>query len=257
MELTNLNEPLQDVDARSCAQCGKRVSLVASAMPCRCNRIFCDAHRYCEDHDCPALQEALASREREARDVQLRAPSTPAAQLSSSSSSMSIADFKRDFDAAHDMPARVAHACSFLVWGIALLNAALSMFSFSLSGCRSAFFWTLAGLLFATLTVKLGPRLGSNGHRATCSNCSYSLQTWCSAARPSWRVIRDVEYESVMEVIIYYCSYRKTNCLTDTLYGGPRELGFILRTVFAKVASLQSSGNGSNIFSGCQTAGAR
>jgi len=69
--------------------------------------------------------------------------------------------------------------------------------------------------------------------------------------------VKAVEYESAMEVLIYGCTYRRTNCLTEPLYGGPRELGFILRTVSAKVTSLSSSGAASNIFTGCGAPGAR
>jgi len=153
------------------------------------------------------------------------------------------------------MTCRVAHAVSFLVLGIALIIAFCQLFSFSLAGVQSALLWALGGLLAAAATAKLGPALA--GRQVACSSCAYSSKAWCGPARPTWRQVKAVEYESVMEVLIYYCSYRKTNCLTDTLYSGPRQLGFICRTVSAKVLSLNGSGSGSSIFTGCQAPGAR
>lgn len=249
MELSNLNQPLhQDVqaesDARCCHTCGKKVSIVAAAMPCRCQRIFCDAHRFPEEHECSAIGSAPPQDRRalvaecQARDIATAVPRTTVPRV----------DYRQAFSESHDMTSRIAHVASFLVFFLFFIISIFQLFNL-----KSTLWWILIGAIAAVATAKLGPKLQDANHPPCCS-CVYSRQAWCGG--PGWRVVRDVEYESAMEVLIYICTYRGTNCMTDTLYSGPREFGFIMRTVSAKVASLAGSGAASNILSGCRAPGA-
>merc|ERR1719261_2120440 len=103
-------------------------------------------------------------------------------------------------------------------------------------------------MALATAIALFGPRLV--GCQATGRACLFSSDFWLR--RMDWETVKQLEYESICEVLIYYCTYRKTNCLTNTLYGGPRDLGFIRSTVWAKVCELSGSGQRESIFRGCQ-----
>mmetsp|Transcript_116750 Transcript_116750/g.341810 ORF Transcript_116750/g.341810 Transcript_116750/m.341810 type:complete len:268 (-) Transcript_116750:90-893(-) len=261
MELSNLQERLHEPgtaeaaapadSSRSCGHCGKHLPLAASAMPCRCSRAFCDAHRAPEDHACPEAESidlAALHRERQARDL-ASAPRMGAA-VALPRMTVHAPDYRACFEEAHDMESRVAHAVAFVLLGLALVIGFFHLFGFSWAALLSALLWSVGGVVCATVVAKYGPRLSTAGH-PVCSSCMFSWRSWWLGG-PSFRTMREVEYESAMEVLIYYCSYRKTNCLTGTLYGGPREFGFIARTVLAKVTSLSGSGNGQSIFTGCQ-----
>lgn len=261
MELSDLQERLHESstaspaaasdDGRLCGRCGKRISLVASAMPCRCSGVYCDAHRAPEDHSCSVAQTSSLDlgtlhRDRQARDL-VSSPSRRDVALPRVT--MELSDYSRCFNLEHDMESRVAHVVAFLALAVILVISFFHLLGFSWSAVESATIWLAVGPVCAVSIAKFGPRLSTRGH-PLCSSCIFSTRTWWFGG-PSFRQMREVEYESAMEVLIYCCSYRKTNCLTDTLYSGPRELRFIWQTVLAKLTSLNRSGNGSNIFTGC------
>jgi len=203
------------------------------------------------DAEVAAVDLSALHRERQARELSLgdRPRLQPfSAQLPRTT--QQVPDWKKAFDDAHDLNCRIAHAVSFIALSFFLL---IALFKLLFLEVTAALMWIFSGVVVATVIAKFGPRLQGGVEVPMCTNCVYSCKAWsCTNGRPPWRTVRDVEYESLMEVLIYYCTYRKTNCLTDTLYSGPREFGFIWRTVSAKIASLGSSGNGSSIFTGCQ-----
>jgi hypothetical protein len=191
------------------------------------------------------LNLAAIHAERKARTVELAPTREGEVVQPLRSPSARATDWRRVFEEAHPMEARVAHVVSFVVLAFFALTAVLRLLFLNVVGAA----WSLGiGLAVAVAIARFGPRLVGCQH--TSRGSVYSSDFWLR--RMDWATVKQIEYESLCEVLIYYCTYKKTNCLTNTLYGGPRDLGFITSTVWAKVTELNGTGQSGSIFAGCQ-----
>jgi hypothetical protein len=194
------------------------------------------------------LNLAAVHAERKARTVEMAPRAGEASQPLRSAASpvpnpwARPTDWRQTFDVP--MEARVGHVVSFVVLAIFAANAALRLLFLNVVGAA----WSLGiGLAVAAAIARFGP--GLVGCQTTPFGV-YSSDFWFR--RMDWATAKHLEYESFCEVLIFYCTYRKTNCLTGTLYGGPRDHKFIASTVWAKVTELSGQGQGGSIFAGCQ-----
>lgn len=218
-------------DGRNCGQCNRRISLAESIMRCRCQQVFCERHRPPEQHGCTFDWQGF-QRQKVDRDN----PRITRAASTVSSLKCWCTEYEKNHpvSTAAQRKTQGLHALGTLVF------ASLLMRGIALTILRGRPFFCLQQLVLGYMLglglSRLLPQL--LGYPA--SPCRFCMFSWDVPTGGQWCAI--AEWEQLKEHLIYCITAGKQNCLTQTLYDGPRTLSFITRAVAQRLHELANGG---------------
>eukprot|EP00668_Euglena_longa_P029797 GGOE01037170.1.p1 GENE.GGOE01037170.1~~GGOE01037170.1.p1 ORF type:complete len:244 (+),score=53.71 GGOE01037170.1:43-732(+) len=217
--------------SQECAACSVHLDLVQRSLPCRCKRLFCDAHRPSHRHGCPVDYKELGRTEvlhtlaggtaKQRRELHSGDPGQ-----------FSLAHALHHPPSPHTLA--LSHTLALLVLLCYLLLAVWA--------CRPAL--ALKGYLVSYAVGRIGHLLtaGWLGPGPLCGLGKHSTYClWSSSG--IWHPVTcaAMEYETLLSNLRYVLSAGKSNCMTRDLYCS-KGLGDIAQVVKAKTIQLYETG---------------
>mmetsp|Transcript_46361 Transcript_46361/g.91939 ORF Transcript_46361/g.91939 Transcript_46361/m.91939 type:complete len:237 (-) Transcript_46361:13-723(-) len=215
-----------------CGTCSRRISLVESLMPCRCDLVFCERHRPPESHNCQFDWQNM-QRQKVAREN----PMVIRAQSSVTSLQTWCDEYEKHHPVAtkKERHAQLLHSAGFFCFVMLGIRGMLLL----LTERRLVLLpqQIVLGYLFGlALSHALPGCLGC----ATASSCRFCVFSW-DFMSPSCLWCAAAEWERVKEHLMFALTKGKQNCLTRQLYDGPRTVPHIFSTVTMRLGELAMS----------------
>jgi len=197
----------QTKESAKCFFCNKKVPWTAEGLVCKCRNIFCDKHRFPEDHKC-----TFNYFEEHKQELIRKNPKV----LMQGVGAYNIGQFKEAWNRQHpDLGFRVWHSIGFLIFCFFFLKGLL--FSGMLGQVLGFFQNILYGYCIGFAVAHGIPSYVKKNepnrifHSSPLGGCRCCFFSWDLLSSPSW--VLECENEQLLKMFLNLVTASGTNCL--------------------------------------------